>query len=491
MFKLKSKIAVFALLFGCAISVHADDEVHHTLRYLTTGGYSEQNMRTIGFSPDSSQIVFSVGGKLDFIDPHLGRITGQHEARPFTAVYTRDGSRIYMISEYEATLLDTLTGTKINATFHRTPGYIGLEIEEQSGKLLVQGIRADGPASKVEGLKVGDEIVGYAQGRNGYMINVTGWKRQDLLDRLQGTAGTYLQLKVLPKGKFGDDNAKIYTIRRLPGESKNNSFTFKPFTPAIIDDNLAWCISDDHHEFRSAATGLPVARLQTIDVDNVGQYAISPDQTKFAIVARPKENSKTNAVEVFDIATQDRLAYIPMVLGTFNDIEFCADNNRVLVSTYDTVEVCDVAKSKLVGRLDLGWKPPEEKEEEGEAYGDAGVVVGASQDRAAFSERDKNRSPVQLVSELAVSSRGIVATGDGMGNLKLWDLNSGELLKELPKNPEKHLDALLFSPDGKWLVYFIHGVLHIVDVSNVEPIPTEGEPRYSSIPTVNPSQPNP
>ena len=124
---------------------------------------------------------------------------------------------------------------------------------------------------------------------------------------------------------------------------------------------MAWCISDRKHEFRDTATGKRIVRLESIDVQNVGLYAISPDQKKFAIVARLKSDSGENGVEVFDIATQDRLAFIPMVKNSYYDIEFAGDSNRVLVATWDTIEILDTAKNQQVGRLTLGWKPEDKK----------------------------------------------------------------------------------------------------------------------------------
>ena len=81
---------------------------------------------------------------------------------------------------------------------------------------------------------------------------------------------------------------------------------------------------------------------------------------------------------------------------------------------------------------------------------------------------DDNSSPRKLVSKMAVSSKNVLATADNSGRVKLWDLNSGDLLEQLPKHPAKEPKAISFSPNGKWLAYHIEGVLHVVDVSNIE-----------------------
>ena len=39
-------------------------------------------------------------------------------------------------------------------------------------------------------------------------------------------------------------------------------------------------------------------------------------------------------------------------------------------------------------------------------------------------------------------------------------------MRELPKNPERKIDAITFSPDGKWLGFHVDEVTHVVDVSD-------------------------
>ena len=163
-----------------------------------------------------------------------------------------------------------------------------------------------------------------------------------------------------------------------------------------------------------------------------------------------RSNGSHSAVEVFDIATQDRLAFTPHTKDSFYDIAFAPDNNRVLVATWDSLEVVDVAKQQVSGRLDLGWKPPAPKPEKQHSGGSAASVMRAAEDDTGLKPSDDARSPNQLVCQFAVSSNEIVATGDASGHVKLWDLNSGLLLQELPENPEAKVVDVTYSPDGQW-----------------------------------------
>ena len=115
-------LAVIALSSGAVGVLGAEKRAHHTFRYLTDSGYP-QIFKTMTFSPDSAQLAVSVAGKLDFIDVNLGRITGQYKAAPFSVTYTRDGGRVYMISTYQAVLLDTFDhGLELGRHVVKGPG---------------------------------------------------------------------------------------------------------------------------------------------------------------------------------------------------------------------------------------------------------------------------------------------------------------------------------------------------------------------------------
>lgn len=486
-------VALVALSSGAVGTVDAEERVHHTFRYLTDAGYP-QTFETMTFSPDSSQLAVSVAGRVDFIDPNLGRITGQYKATPFSMAYSKSGERIYMISQYRRTLLDTLTGSPIKTKRVVTPGYLGFRLAKQSGKLEITYLWEGGPVAAIDRIQVGDELVGIGDGRNGNMRDVAGRSVKEALELLAGPAGTYVQLRILPRGKFGKHNVSTHVVRRQPGEYVDNELRFTELAVPETGENLAWCMSNDRHEFSNAMTGLPVAQLRTINIANVGLYAISPDQKKFAVVARRNSDRSKNAVEVFDIATLNRLAFMPVPKDSYSDIAFAGDSNRVLVATWDSIEVADTVEGRFVGRLDLGWKPPPAKPEP-DYGGTGGSVVGAAADDIGFGKVNRKRAPRKLVSSLAVSSKNIVATADSFGQVKLWGLNSGQLLEQLPMNPEEEPEAIAFSPNGQWLAYHIDGVLSVVDVSDIKPpahsqtgIPKNDEPDRPVAPAQPPAE---
>ena len=69
---------------------------------------------------------------------------------------------------------------------------------------------------------------------------------------------------------------------------------------------------------------------------------------------------------------------------------------------------------------------------------------------------------------VAISTKGIVATAEANGHVRFYDLQSGELLQQMPQNEQAEAKAFQFSPDGKWLLYHAAGEMQIVDVGAID-----------------------
>jgi carboxyl-terminal processing protease len=58
-----------------------------------------------------------------------------------------------------------------------------------------------GPAAKSGKLRGGDRIIGVAQGEDGHMEDVVGWRLQDVVDLIRGPKGSVVRLNILPKSE--------------------------------------------------------------------------------------------------------------------------------------------------------------------------------------------------------------------------------------------------------------------------------------------------
>jgi carboxyl-terminal processing protease len=79
---------------------------------------------------------------------------------------------------------------------------------------VIRSIVPGGPASLSGQLKVGDRIVGVGQGKAGAMVDVIGWRIDDVVDLIRGPKNSYVRLDVLPAEAGADGKHDLVTIAR-------------------------------------------------------------------------------------------------------------------------------------------------------------------------------------------------------------------------------------------------------------------------------------
>ncbi len=77
---------------------------------------------------------------------------------------------------------------------------IGASLQIQDDYVSVLNIIPGGPASIEGSLKPEDRIISVAQGEEGEMIDVVGWRLDDVVDLIRGPGGTIVRLQLLPAG---------------------------------------------------------------------------------------------------------------------------------------------------------------------------------------------------------------------------------------------------------------------------------------------------
>lgn len=91
---------------------------------------------------------------------------------------------------------------------------IGLVFEEKDGYTTIREISPGGPAILSGQLKIGDRIVGVAQGDSGVIKDIQGWRPDDTVALLRGPAGSRVRLDVLPVGTSPDGKHKLVSLIR-------------------------------------------------------------------------------------------------------------------------------------------------------------------------------------------------------------------------------------------------------------------------------------
>jgi len=91
---------------------------------------------------------------------------------------------------------------------------IGAVLQTNGDNTLVYRVLPGGPAGIAGELQSGDRITGVAQGSNGKMVDVVGWRLDDVVDLIRGPKDTIVRLKILPQTEPTGGITHILQIRR-------------------------------------------------------------------------------------------------------------------------------------------------------------------------------------------------------------------------------------------------------------------------------------
>ena len=91
---------------------------------------------------------------------------------------------------------------------------IGAVLKDEDGFTVVQKTVIGGPAEQSDLLHSGDRIVGVGQGLEGEIIDIVGWRLQDVVEQIRGPKGSVVRLNVLPKGTETGAKRKTITLVR-------------------------------------------------------------------------------------------------------------------------------------------------------------------------------------------------------------------------------------------------------------------------------------
>lgn len=90
---------------------------------------------------------------------------------------------------------------------------IGAALQTENEYTVVRRIITGGPADLDKRLKVGDRIVGVAQGDEP-MVDVIAWRLEDVVDLIRGNKGTTVRLDILPKdAAAGGKHSEVALVR--------------------------------------------------------------------------------------------------------------------------------------------------------------------------------------------------------------------------------------------------------------------------------------
>ncbi|CAM1000095.1 C-terminal processing protease CtpA/Prc, contains a PDZ domain [Rhodanobacter sp. Root179] len=91
---------------------------------------------------------------------------------------------------------------------------IGAVLQARDDYTQIRELVPAGPAGKSGKVQVGDRIVGVGQGDNGPIVDVIGWRLDDVVNRIRGKKDTVVRLEILPADAGVDGKHEIVTLVR-------------------------------------------------------------------------------------------------------------------------------------------------------------------------------------------------------------------------------------------------------------------------------------
>lgn len=91
-----------------------------------------------------------------------------------------------------------VAASNFNMSMNRSLEGIGAVLGTENDYIIVREVRPGGPAFKSKKIFKNDRIIAVAQGEDGEMVDIVGWRVDDAIQLIRGKKGTVVRLKILP-----------------------------------------------------------------------------------------------------------------------------------------------------------------------------------------------------------------------------------------------------------------------------------------------------
>ena len=117
---------------------------------------------------------------------------------------------------------------------------IGASLQTEDDYVHIVNIIPGGPASIDGTLEPNDKIIGVAQGADGEMVDVIGWRLDDVVDLIRGKANTVVRLHIIPAGTLPGNSERVLQLDR--GQGRLEEQAAKSEIVTIPRDGRDWSI---------------------------------------------------------------------------------------------------------------------------------------------------------------------------------------------------------------------------------------------------------
>ena len=156
---------------------------------------------------DDKSIVETLGKRYDRTLDSLSKVKSEDVFQEFMNAYA-------MAIDPHASYFGVRASEEFEISMKLSLVGIGASLYDKDEYTTIKELLAGGPALLSGKLKPGDRIVGVAQGSNGQMIEIMGWRIDDAVDLIRGAEDTVVRLDVLPAEAGPDGKHKIISLVR-------------------------------------------------------------------------------------------------------------------------------------------------------------------------------------------------------------------------------------------------------------------------------------
>ncbi len=91
---------------------------------------------------------------------------------------------------------------------------IGAVLQSSDGYTKIVRLVPGGPAADSGKLQPADRIIGVGQGEKGDIVNIIGWRLDEVVQLIRGEKGTKVRLRIMPASVSSEHNTQVITITR-------------------------------------------------------------------------------------------------------------------------------------------------------------------------------------------------------------------------------------------------------------------------------------
>ncbi len=453
-------LAACILVASSSLTGDAQDPGYETIRFYDRNS-RPQKLLASKISPNGRYLVLTFrDGGLSIVDLPTMSLHSKFDVSCFEVAFSPDSQKLICIGDWSG-IREIDVAAKGSRTIKtiETVGRTGIRFQSKQGKLLIQELPSNIGQSK-DSLQVGDEIIAVSQGEkptlygaNSYWESLLGKSIDKATELITGPPGTRVQLRVARRGSPSELEFEVQ--RQWP------TGTLKP--PPAKGSSITLTETHGCLALRTAPTAAEYAYVRLQNTKSSGESAVSADGKLLAFVSRMREGNSFG-VEIHDLVEGRTKSAIFLNQLNYRRICFSHDGKQLLVGTRDSIEILDIANNKWDENIAL--RPEAEK--------DTGEIVNRRIPLGFGFPGDLYTSiPEVVYSKPAVlttfdlSINGTIAVASEEGSIVLANLQKRArtgVLKQVSLGAPA--ESILFTPDGRQLIAYARGILHIIGLEN-------------------------